>query len=458
MAGAEHDSEHLKAATPIERLARPFTIFAQHKAAGAGVLLATALIALVWANSPWGDSYRALLDAKVSVGAGPLELSKPLLLWINDALMAFFFFVVGLEIKREVLAGELSTLRKASLPLAGAIGGMLVPAGLYALLNLGGRGAHGWGIPMATDIAFALGILALLGARVPLGLKVFLTALAIADDLGGIVVIAAFYTERIALPSLGIGGLLLLVSCGANRAGVRSPVAYFLLGSLTWLAFLKSGVHATLASVLMAMTIPARTRIDGELFLRRMQGLLDRFRSSEVTTQRLLSTEQQNVLHHMDETLGHASAPLQQLEHALMPLVTFVVLPVFALANAGVDLSGGVGTVVRDPVFLGIVIGLFIGKQVGVTGGAWLAVRLGVADLPSGVSWRHVYGAAILSGIGFTMSLFISGLAFMDPELRQAAKLGILVASLASTVVGMAVLWFVPAGGASVAGPSEERR
>ena len=441
----EHPAE-LGPATPIERLARPFAIFAQHKAAGAVLLLLAALTALVWANSPWGERYRELLQTQVTVGAGPLELSKPLLLWINDALMGVFFFVVGLEIKREVLAGELATLRKAVLPIAGAVGGILAPAGLYALLNLGGPGAHGWGLPMATDIAFALGVLAVLGNRVPLGLKVFLTALAIVDDLGGIIVIAIFYTERIAMPILALGGLVVLTSVVANRAGVRNPVLYFILGTLTWLAFLKSGVHATLASVLMALTIPARTRIEGAPFLARMRGLLDHLESSGVPRgTKLLNTDQQHTLHRMEVSLGQATAPLQQLEHALMPLVTFGVLPVFALANAGVDLQGGLGGVVVDPVFLGVVVGLFVGKQIGITACAWIAVRLGVADLPQGVSWRHVHGCATLAGIGFTMSLFISGLAFADPGLRQAAKLGILAASLLSSVVGLALLGSAPA-------------
>jgi NhaA family Na+:H+ antiporter len=433
-------------ATPIERLGRPFAIFAQHKAAGAGVLLLSALTALVWANTPWGDTYRELLATRITVGAGPFELAKPLLLWINDALMGVFFFVVGLEIKREVLAGELATLRKAALPMAGALGGMLVPAGFYAVANVWGEGAHGWGIPVATDIAFALGILAVLGRRAPLGLKVFLTALAIADDLGGIVIIAVFYTEHVALPSLGLAGVLLAASIGANRAGVRNPIAFFVLGTLTWLAFLNSGVHATLAAVLMAFTIPARTRIESAPFVAHMKGLLETFSTPNKapTGQRLLSTEQQNVLHHMEEALGHATAPLQQLEHALMPLVTFLVLPVFAFANAGVDLSGGMEHVVGDRVFLGVLLGLFFGKQIGVTLAAWLAVRLRLADLPAGVTWRHVYGAGVLSGIGFTMSLFIAGLAFTRPELRHAAKLGILAASVLSAAVGFLVLWFAP--------------
>jgi len=430
----------------MERIGRPFAIFAQHKAAGAGVLLFSALIALVWANSPWGGTYREILAIPITVGAGPFELAKPLLLWINDALMGVFFFVVGLEIKREVLAGELATLRKAALPLAGALGGMLVPAVLYAAANAGGAGAHGWGIPVATDIAFALGVLAVLGRRAPLGLKVFLTALAIADDLRGVVIIAVFYTEQVALPSLGIGGLLLAASISANRAGVRSPIAFFVLGTLTWLAFLNSGVHATIAAVLMAFTIPARTRIESAPFVAQMKELLETFSTTSKvpTEQRLLGAEEQNVLHHMEETLSHATAPLQQLEHALMPLVTFLVLPVFAFANAGVDLSGEIVHVVVEPVFLGVLLGLFLGKQIGVTLAAWLAVRFRLADLPDGVTWWHVYGVGILSGIGFTMSLFIAGLAFTQPELHHAAKVGILAASALSATVGFLVLWFAP--------------
>jgi NhaA family Na+:H+ antiporter len=427
---------------PIDRLIRPFQVFAANRLAGAILLLAATGAALLWANSPWSGSYAALLGMKVTAGAGTFVLSKPLLLWINDGLMGVFFFVVGLEIKRELLAGELSTLRKAALPIAAAVGGMVVPALLYHLLNRGGPGAAGWGIPMATDIAFALGVLALLGDRVPVGLKVFLTALAIVDDIGAILVIAVFYTDSISVFSLGVGGALFLVSIAANAAGVRNPVVFFLLGTAVWLAFLKSGVHATLAAVLMAMTIPARTRVPGEEVVERLASHLDSLRRVGVAGgQRMLTLEQQHVMGGMERLLEEASAPLQRLEHGLVGLVTFLVLPVFALANAGVSVEGGLGAALRDPVCLGIILGLFAGKQLGVLGFSWLAVRSGVASLPEGVSWRHVHGVGTLGGIGFTMSLFVAGLAFPGPAgLQDVAKVGILTASLVSGVVGILLL------------------
>ena len=425
----------------IDRLLQPFRVFAAHKLAGSGLLLLATVVALAWANSPWGEVYERLLGTVVSVGAGELALSKPLALWINDGLMGVFFFVVGLEVKREVLVGELSRPRRALLPLAGALGGMIVPAAVYLALNAGRAGAHGWGVPMATDIAFALGVLALLGDRVPVSLKVFLTALAIADDIGAILVIALFYTDGVSLAALGAGGLLLLLSVAASAAGVRSSVFYFVLGTLVWLAFLKSGVHATLAAVLMAFTIPARNRLESAALVRRARDLLAAFEAAGTGRGHgLLSAQEVHALHALSDTVGDASAPLQNLEHALNPLVTLVVLPVFALANAGVALEGGLGAALAHPVGLGVLLGLFAGKQVGIVGGAWLAVRLGLADLPPGVGWRRLHGVAVLGGIGFTMALFVGGLAFADPALRDAAKVGTLAATVLSAGVGLALL------------------
>jgi NhaA family Na+:H+ antiporter len=290
---------------------------------------------------------------------------------------------------------------------------------------------------MATDIAFALGVLLLLGERVPIGLKVFLTALAIVDDLGAILVIALFYTDRIALASLLAGAVLLVISALANRAGMRSPIAYYILGTLVWLAFLKSGVHATLATVLMAATIPARTRIEGEPLLNRLAELRSSLERAGLSQGRgLLTTDQHHLLQQAEQTLEHATAPLQRLEHALMPIVTFAVLPIFALANAGVVLSGDLTVALRHEVFLGVLLGLVIGKQVGILSFAWLSVRLGLAALPAGVGWRQIHAVGVLAGIGFTMSLFIDTLAFQDPALRDMAKLATLAASIASAVLG----------------------
>ncbi len=426
---------------PIERWVRPFELFAHNKVAGAFVLMGATVLALVWANSPWADVYASILQSHARVGIGSFAIDKPILLWINDGLMAFFFFVVGLEIKREVLAGELSSLRKATLPIAAAIGGIVAPAAVYLAVNQGGAGARGWGVAMATDIAFALGVLLLLGSRVPTPLKVFLTALAIVDDICAILVIAVFYTDSISLGSLAIGTVLIGVSSLANFVGVRNSLVYFILGTLVWVAFLKSGIHATLAAVLMAMTIPARTRVDGELLVTRTEALMKELKQSGLPSGgRLLTTQQQHTLHNVERIVGHATAPLQELEHTLMPVVTFFVMPVFALANAGLSLGGDMASALFDPICLGIIAGLFIGKQAGIFGCAFIAVRLGIADLPSGVSWRQVHAVSVLAGIGFTMALFVASLAFADPAQQEIAKIGILLASLLSAMVGGTLL------------------
>ncbi len=424
----------------VDRITRPLLIFSKHKLAGAGLLLFSAIAAVIWANSGWNGYYFAVLNTHFVVGSGEFTLSKPLLLWINDGMMGVFFFVVGLEVKREFLAGELATPRKAMLPIAAAVGGMLVPAGIFYLVNYNGEGAHGWGIPMATDIAFALGVLAL--CRVPVGLKVFLTALAIVDDIGSIIVIALFYTDHIALLSLLFGGFFLTVSIMANRSGVRNPIVYFLLGLIVWVLFLKSGVHATLAAVLMAMTIPARTIIDGESFSNRTAELLSALKATGMPKgYALLSSEQHHILHAIEKIVEDATAPLQELEHALVPFVTFLILPVFALANAGVALNTGITTALTHPVALGIIAGLFIGKPLGIVIFSWLAVRIGIAELPVNVCWRHVGAVGVLAGIGFTMSLFITSLAFVRPELIEVAKVGILMGSLISATIGGALIY-----------------
>jgi NhaA family Na+:H+ antiporter len=396
-----------------------------------GLLLGATMVALLWANSPLQGSYRAVLALDIGVSLGGAELHKPLLLWINDGLMGIFFFVVGLEIKRELLMGELSQPRRAALALAGAIGGMLVPAVLYQLVADHPDHQGGWGIPMATDIAFALGLLSLLGKRAPTGLKIFLTALAIVDDIGAVLVIAVFYTDTIALVSL-VGGLLVFgVAVAANRAGVRNHLFYFLLGTIVWLAFLKSGVHATIAALLMAFTIPARPKIDRTELGKSFADVLAELREDGQPDRELLDS--------LGRSLAHARAPLQQLEHLLHPIVALIVLPIFALANAGVALDVDFAAALAHPVAVGIVVGLCLGKPVGVVGAAFVAVKLRIAALPRGVSWRDVIGAGCLAGVGFTMALFIAGLAF-DEQLRNVAKVGILVASSISALVGLAVL------------------
>ena len=425
---------------PIDRLVRPFQIFLQNSTTGAVLLVCATVVALVWANSPWSHSYHHLLETPVSLGFPGGHVSKTLHHWINDGLMAVFFFVVGLEIKREVQTGELSSLKKAMLPIAGAAGGMVVPALFFLLFAKSGPESRGWAIPMATDIAFALGVLSLLGDRVPVALKVFLTALAIVDDIGAILIIAIFYTDSVAIVPLVVAAIGLGVSLVANRAGVRSGLAYFLIGFIVWSAFLESGVHATLAAVLMAFTVPARTRIAGDAFVGRLRILIEHFAvaKSERGTQ-LLSHDQQHVLQELENTIERGTAPLQRLEHALVPVVSLLIMPLFALANAGVTFEGGVGEALRSSVFPAVAVGLFVGKQVGIFGFAWLAVKLRLAEFPAGVSSRSLHAVAVLGGIGFTMSLFITDLG-LDPVHQTAAKLAILAASALSAAVGLFLL------------------
>ena len=409
--------------------------------AGGLALLTCAAIAMAWANSPWAHSYHALWQTELVLGLGPLSARLTLHHAINDGLMAVFFFLVGLEIKREVLVGELASVRQAALPVAAAVGGMVVPALLFLLLNGGGDGARGWGIPMATDIAFALGVLALLGSRIPSSLRVFLSALAIADDLGAVLVIALFYTVAVSWSAIAAAAGLLVLSIGANAAGVRAAWAYALIGLVLWVAVLLSGVHATVAGVLLALTIPSRTRIDEAAFLRGARRALGDFhdaRNPELTV--LSSRAHQAALRRLETLTEQAQAPLARLEHGLHGLVTFGIMPLFALANAGVSLRG-TGALLGTPVALGVVVGLLLGKPIGITLAAWGAVRAGVATLPANVSWRALHGVAWLGGIGFTMSLFIAGLAFgANPALLIAAKLGTLLASVVAGVIGWTLL------------------
>lgn len=424
----------------IERIARPFQMFLDHKLAGAVLLLLSTVVALAWANSPWAQLHYDLLHTYAGLGIGDFYLEKSLSHWINDGLMGVFFFVVGLEIKREFLAGELANPRTAALPIFAAIGGMLVPAAVYMAVNPEGESFQGWGIPMATDIAFALGILALF--PVSISLKIFLTALAIVDDIGAILVVAIFYTDDIAVQSLVFGGIFLLVSIGANVAGVRNPVIYFLIGFIVWVAFLKSGVHATLAAVLMAFTIPARTRINSIQFVQHSELLLNRLRESGLTQGKaLLSNEQHSIVHEMEQITEDATAPLQELEHALMPFVTFMIMPIFALANAGVVVADDFLGVLANPVAIGIIAGLFIGKPLGILAFAWLAVKLKVAELPNDVNFLQISAAGMLAGVGFTMALFISTLAWPDDSLVEIAKTGVLVGSFMSAVVASIILF-----------------
>jgi NhaA family Na+:H+ antiporter len=433
----------------IDRILQPFAQFAHTASSGGIVLLVCTAIALVWANSPSAAAYHHIWELEIALDAGPVAIRSTVHHLINDGLMVVFFFLVGLEIKREVLIGELASLRRAALPAAAALGGMVVPAALYAAWNLGGSGSAGWGIPMATDIAFALGVLALLGDRVPAGLKVLLAALAIVDDIGAVLVIALFYTERVSWGALGAAGVLLLLAAAANAAGVRRPWAYSLIGVGLWGAVLASGVHATIAGVLLAMTIPSRTRINEDVFLRRARRSVDAFEQGCGPGTNVLTNQvQQEALLTLETLCEQAQAPLQTVERKLHGLVAFGIMPLFALANAGVQLTGeGQSLALANPVTLGVVVGLVLGKPLGIMIFSWSAVRLGLAELPRGVTWRLVHGVAWLGGIGFTMSLFVAGLAFPGaPALLAAAKIGVLAASLAAGLCGWFLLWRAGSG------------
>ena len=388
----------------MQRLVRPLQRFVKAETSGGILLIGCTAVALIWANSPWAGSYFHLWHADPTFGLAGKLLSQPLHFWINDGLMALFFLLVGLEIKRETLVGELASFRKAALPIAAALGGMIVPAGLYVLFNQGGPGASGWGIPMATDIAFALGVLALLGKRVPASLKVFLAALAIADDIGAVLVIAFFYTEQISWISLGVGGLFFVALIAANRAGARHPLIYAILGLGLWLAFVPSGIHPTVAGVLLAITIPTRQCVDSSAFSARGESTMLRF------------------------------------EDALLPWNRYFIMPVFALANAGVIWGAGAAHSLADPISLGVICGLVLGKPVGIVLFSWVATRSRVAAMLDGISWRHILGVGMLGGIGFTMSLFIANLAFGKTPALETAKMGILVASLVSALGGAVFL------------------
>lgn len=414
-----------------------FRQFTRLQASGGILLLAAAAVALIWANSAWGQGYHDLWETYLTVSLGSMALKENLLHWVNDGLMVIFFFVVGLEIKREVLVGELASPRRAALPLVAAVGGMALPALIYVAFNVGRRGEAGWGIPMATDIAFVLGILALFGSRVPVSLKVFFTALAIADDLGAVLVLALFYSGEISWVALGVGAAILAVLVVLNLGRVRHPLPYGLLGIGLWLAFLQSGVHSTIAGVLLALTIPARSRVEAEAFMAQCTAALrglGRQDPDEASRRRQAAAQTLEVIAERIQT------PLQRLERNLNPWVAYLVVPVFALANAGVGLRGNLVEALTQPVSLGIILGLLLGKSVGITLFSWLAVKAGIADLPYGVNWRQLFAASWLAGIGFTMSLFIASSAFEEPALLDLAKMDILFASVLAALVGFVLI------------------
>ncbi len=405
-------------------------------------LFAATAVALVWANVDHG-SYEAIWHAELSLGLGPFVISKSVVHWIDEALMAIFFFTVGLEIKYEILVGELASFRKALLPVIAAAGGMLVPAGIYLLFNYDQPTIHGWGIPMATDIAFALAVLALFSRRIPLGLKVFLSALAIADDLGAVLVIAVFYTRQITIEYLMLAALLLAAMAVANRLWVQNTLVYALLGIGVWIDFLGSGVHATVAGVLAAAFIPARGRYETDVFLQRVNRHLNRFDCEEKSCgfSILLNEQHLEAVRAIEESCHDVETPLQRMENALHAWVTYLIIPLFALANAGLYLGElNPAQALAHPVTLGVGLGLLIGKPMGITLFTLAAARWLKIDLPHGVTRRHTMGAACLGGIGFTMSLFITGLSFASAEMLEFAKLGILAASVMAAALGALIL------------------
>lgn len=415
--------------------------FMHNETSGSIILLLATIAAMVLANSPLSAEYFHLWENEIVISIGIFEVHQSLLHFIDDGLMALFFLVIGLEIKREVLVGELATVRQALLPLFAALGGMLIPAGLYVIVNLNSPGIGGWGVPIATDIAFALGILALLKTRIPVSLKIFLTALAIVDDLGSILVIAIFYSGQINFIALAIGVVLLGLLFIANYMDVQRSWVYAVVGLFVWAAFLSSGVHATLAGVLVALTVPARSKLKPIEFVERSYKALQNIAEMDKPEDAVIQDDHQQELAREIKHAAHfMQAPLQRIEHSLHPVSTFLILPLFALANAGVALDGGLFNTLLTPVGIGVMVGLIIGKQIGITGATYLAVKSGIASLPENVTWKHIYGVSWLAGVGFTMALFISNLAFRDTALLASAKSGVLAASIIAGVVGYVYL------------------
>lgn len=429
--------------TPIERLFKPLNHLLQNQSTSAIITFFAVVIAMAWANSAWSYSYEALWHTPLALTIGSFSISQTLHVLINDGLMAIFFFSVGLEIKREIFGGELSSPKKALLPISAAVGGMLVPALIYIFFNQGTEAADGWGIPMATDIAFSLGILSLLGKRVPISVKIFLTALAIVDDLGAVLIIAFFYTSDIFVNDLMWGFVFLLILLLGNYVGIRNQLFYSLIsiGGL-WLAFFFSGVHPTIAGVLAAFTIPGRVKINEKLFLSNLQVLTDMFKKANPNDNEYVTHDQMEILETIREVSTDAATPLQKVEHSLSRFVSFIVIPLFALSNTGIHLEGEGLSVLMHPVSLGIGLGLILGKFIGIVGLSKLMVSFGWAELPDQSNWNHIYGVAFLAAVGFTMSLFISDLAFTDDAIIQLSKISILVTSALAGLIGYLILRF----------------
>lgn len=418
----------------------PFEQFLKRQSSAGILLLIAAIIAMIWSNSPYSDVYFDILDMELVLGNGPFKVSEPLIHWVNDGLMALFFFVVGLEIKREVMAGELSSIKDLVMPLAAAIGGMAVPALIFLFVVGNTEMAKGWGIPMATDIAFSLGILSLLGSKVPIGLKVFLTGLAIVDDIGAILIIAFFYSNDIQWIYLLVAAGLLLLLLVFNYFKLRLVALYLFVGLFVWFCFLKSGVHATVAGVLVALTIPARRKIKMQDFIDETKSNLEQYENADWPDSKvLLGKEQILAVDSIAENIKKVQSPVQSLENYLSVFTANLVMPIFALANASIVIVGNEFSLLNK-MTLGVGLALLIGKVLGVSLFSWFSVRLGWAQLPEAVSWKQIVGVGFLAGIGFTMSLFITNLAFSDSALIIASKFGIVVSSLLAGTIGFVIL------------------
>lgn len=427
---------------PIVRWTRPFLRFAQIESAGGIALVACSLAAIIWANSSAANFYAGLLHLPITIGFGNLRLAEDLHTWINDGLMAIFFLFAGLEIKHELLVGELSSFKLAALPVFAALGGVLFPACIYIALNHGLPTADGWGIPMATDIAFALGILALSGSRAPVGLKVFLTALAIVDDIAAVLVIAFFYSQQIHWKMLLLAFAFLGVAAIANWVGVTRVSVYLAIGLGVWYCMLRSGVHATLAGILLAFVIPASRYIETPEFLRRARQDLERLEHSAAASPTPSTHSARAAFLSLQMQAHLLEAPLTRLERGLEPWVNFFIIPLFALTNAGIRLSGIARHDFADPALHGIFFGLLFGKPIGIMLFSWLVVRFRMGQLPDGVTWRHMHAVSWLGGIGFTMSLFIAALAFGSGHEDLMSKVGILSASVLAAIIGSLLLRF----------------
>ena len=429
----------------FDRVLTPLEEFIHRQTTSGVLLMLCAIAALYIANSQWSDGYHRLLEMPFTIGLPGLQLSKSLLHWINDGLMALFFFVIGLELKREILVGELADPKQALFPIIAAIGGMLVPVLIYVSINPKGHTLDGWGIPMATDIAFALGTLALLGNRIPKNLLTFLVALAIVDDLGAVVVIALFYTETISIPALATAIVMLGVLVALNLGGIRRPLPYMLLGVVLWIAMLKSGVHATLAGVFLAFTIPMRPKYDPVRFLSQINEMIVQIKRAYQHENNILKNDQlRSRVLALGEGVQLVQAPAQILERKMHLPSAYLIIPIFALANAGVPIDwASFGSIATHPVSVGITAGLVLGKLIGIAGFSWVAVKFGLTTLPQNLNFNHIVGVGLMGGIGFTMSIFIAELGFAHhAEDLLIAKTGIILASALAGVSGFLWLYF----------------